>query len=154
MDSTSNSDTAPTEITTSSTRVPKSKWEKAIRKQKAQKRVHLDSSGSDNQPEAKKQKLSTAPTTATTTPTQQLQGIQRLILQPMLTTTLLQCRSCSFDTRNKYEPKSLADNKVLLNLVLCENCLSVNKKVKYINNFQILPHNVPNYQQPQKKSSN
>jgi len=69
----------------------------------------------------------------------------RLIMQPMLSTTLLQCKSCSEQSRNRYVPSTLENGKLLLHLVMCTTCQTANKKVRYINNFTILPLSKVNY---------
>ena len=80
-----------------------------------------------------------------------LDYVQKLILQPMLTVTLLQCKSCQTASRTKYKPRDLGNGKLLLNLVLCDTCIKANKKVRYTNNYEILPANIAKYQQGKDK---
>jgi len=73
-----------------------------------------------------------------------------LLLQPMLTTSLLQCKSCSIESRDKYQPREIHGGKILLHLVLCPVCQQANRKIRLINNFEILPHNLANYKPAEK----
>jgi len=73
-----------------------------------------------------------------------------LVMQPMLTTTILQCKSCSMESRDRFAPAQLAKGKVLLHLVLCPTCMSANKKIRSISNYDIMPRTKTNYTITQK----
>jgi len=69
----------------------------------------------------------------------------RLVLQPMLTVTLLQCRECSDESRRRFDPRPMLNGKIALTVIMCDRCRDANKRIRSINNCDILPYSKQNY---------
>ncbi len=61
-----------------------------------------------------------------------------LILQPMLTTSLLLCGGCSSKSRGGKYIKN-ADGTTSLMIVMCDSCIAANTKIRYVHRNEILP---------------
>jgi len=68
----------------------------------------------------------------------------RLVLQPMLTMTLLQCRECSDESRRRVAAP-VVGGKIALTVIMCDRCLDANRRIRSINNCDILPYSKQNY---------
>jgi hypothetical protein len=77
-----------------------------------------------------------------------MEGVQktaRLLLQPMLAVTLLQCKACSEESRNRFDPHPMHGKRTVYSIVLCEKCVNANKRIRCVNNFDILPYSKKAY---------